>query len=61
MSTWKNNRIQFPRFIGEAQAAGAFTTEVLKDMATSMDLEVEQVCEILERACDEWDNIKART
>ena len=57
MNNWKNNRIQFPRFIEEAQAAGAFTPEVLGKMAESMDLEVEDLYEILDRAQAEWNGI----
>ena len=55
-----NNEIQFPRFIAEAQMAGAFTDEVLKDMATSMDLEMQYVCDLMDRACDVWDEVKNR-
>jgi len=59
--TWKNNAIQFPRLIAEAEAAGAFTDQVLADMATSMDLSVGEIAELLGRASDEWDEIKKRT
>lgn len=58
-STWENNAVQFPRFIEEAQAAGAFTSEVLQAMSESMDLEVEHLHEIMERARVEWEEIKA--
>ena len=58
---WTDNSIQFPRFIAEAQMAGAFTPEILRLMAESMDLESEQVNELLERACAEWDVIVGRT
>lgn len=58
--TWTNNEIQFPRFIAEAQMAGAFTDEVLKDMATSMDLKMQYVCDLMDRACDVWDEVKNR-
>jgi len=55
-----NNSIQFCRLIEEAQAAGAFTVEVVKLMAESMDLEVWEVHELLERARVKWEDIKAR-
>lgn len=60
MDNWKNNRIQFPRFIEEARAAGAFTPEVLEAMATSMNLEVKDLYEILDRAEVEWDSIVSK-
>ena len=46
---WDNNAIQFPRLIEEAQAAGAFTPEVIKSMADSMDLTIYQVQVLMER------------
>lgn len=55
---WKNNSIQFPRVIEEAQAAGAFTGEVIAEMAESMDLEVKEVHELLDRARKTWEDIK---
>lgn len=60
-STWQDNSIQFPRFIAEANAAGAFTNQVLLDMAREMDLNSEDLVEILDRAVTEWDKIKAKT
>jgi hypothetical protein len=57
---WNNDAIQFPRFIAEAEAAGAFTNEVIKEMRDSMDLNLQQLLEILERAQRTWDNIKAK-
>jgi len=60
-NTWKNNAIQFPRFIAEAEAAGAFTNKIVDDMAASMDLTAYEVCELVDRAQEEWDKIKANT
>jgi energy-converting hydrogenase A subunit M len=57
---WANNAIQFPRFIEEAQAAGAFTNDVIEQMAQSMDLDVEEVQEIMERARKIWESIKGK-
>lgn len=51
---WENNSIQFPRLIEEAQAAGAFTNEVLHDMADSMDLPISDIHELMERARVVW-------
>lgn len=58
---WSNNSIQFPRFLEEAQAAGAFTAEVIMLMADSMSLEREDVYEVLERARVVWEELKAQT
>ncbi len=49
-SKWEDNAIQFPRLIEEAQAAGAFTPEVLAAMGESMDLRLDGIRDILERA-----------
>ena len=57
---WANNAIQFPRFIEEAQAAGAFTPEVLDAMALSMDLDRKQVEELMDRAATLWEDVKER-
>lgn len=54
---WLNDDIQFPRLIAEAEAAGAFTTDVIGAMASSMDLSVDEVLELLERAGGKWDAI----
>lgn len=58
---WKNDKIQFARFISEAEAAGAFTTEILRIMMDSMDLDIKQVISIIDRASAQWDNIKSST
>lgn len=61
VNNWDNDAIQFPRLIEEAQAAGAFTKEVVADMAISMDLEPEQVEELMDRATSKWEEIKNST
>jgi len=58
---WKNNAIQFARFIAEAEAAGAFTEELIKEMCLSMDLTPLEIAEIIDRAQEEWDKIKDDT
>jgi len=58
---WNDNSIQFPRLIAELQMAGGFTEEIIKLLALSMDLEIERVYEIIDRACREWDDIVAET
>jgi len=57
---WENNSIQFPRLIAEAEAAGLWCDKVgVQLMAESMDLEVKEVFEIIERAQTVWDKIVA--
>lgn len=56
---WDNNEIQFPRLIAEMQMAGAFSEDVIMELCESMDLEPEEVQELVNRACDAWDEIKA--
>ncbi len=58
-SKWEDNALQFPRLIEEAQAAGAFTPEVVNDMAVSMDLDSKSVNELIDRAGREFERIKA--
>lgn len=59
MQSWDDNSKQFPRLIAEAEAAGAFTPEVLDAMAESMDLTPEDICEIIDRAQETWELIVA--
>lgn len=54
------NQVQFPRLIAEAQMAGAFTDEVLADMAESMDLEQSEIADLLDRAIRSFDDFKGR-
>jgi hypothetical protein len=57
-SPWFDNSKQFPRVIEEAQAAGAFTEEVIAEMCDSMDLEPAEIQELLARAMHEWEKAK---
>ncbi len=59
-TNWNDNSIQFPRLIEEAQAAGAFTNEVIHAMADSMDLTPQEIYEILERARKKWEGEKGK-
>ena len=60
-SKWEDNSIQFPRLIAEAEAAGLWGDSVshVELIAESMDLEVKEVFEIIERAQTVWDKIVA--
>ena len=57
---WLNDNIQFARFIAEAEAAGAFSAEVITDMTESMDLEAFDVEDLIERAQDAWEKAKEK-
>jgi hypothetical protein len=61
IANWKNNAIQFPRLIAELEASGVFTTNVIKELQSSMDLGKGEICEIIDRAQTIWDAIKAQT
>lgn len=50
MSLWENDMIQFARLITELQLAGAFTAEMLNRLSEQMDLELNDIYEIIERA-----------
>ena len=60
-ANWNDNSIQYPRLIAELQAVGAFRPSVMRDLCESMDLEHEDVLELVDRAVDEWDEIKQST
>lgn len=61
MNNWDNDEIQFPRLIAELKGAGAFTPEVLSAVAASMDLELLDVHELIERAVTAWDRVVQNT
>ena len=46
---WDDNNVQFARFIAEAEMAGAFTQEVVRDMCESMDLDADELTSLIER------------
>lgn len=56
---WLNNGGQYPRLIDELIAAGALTPQVIQSVCQSMDLTKKELEELLDRASDEWDAIKA--
>jgi hypothetical protein len=58
---WRNNRIQFPRLIAELEATGALTLPVLDKVAEEMDLGRESIYNLVDRAQNEWDRIRAAT
>ena len=58
---WKDNGIQFPRLIAELETIGVFSEGNMVKLATEMDLSQLEVAELVDRACSEWDKIKADT
>ena len=59
-SLWEVDMLQFARLIEETQAAGGFTTEVLDTLVESMDLEMDDIVYILERARIIFETHKAK-
>ena len=58
MSTWNDDAIQFPRLLAEIRANVEFTPEQMRSLCDSMDLEVQQIEELLERADLAFEKIK---
>jgi hypothetical protein len=56
---WERNEIQFPRLL--AESAAVLTTEQYKEIAQSMDLTLEEVTSLFERAELVWNEIKLQT
>jgi hypothetical protein len=59
MSLWENDQIQFARLLAELQ--GVLPRETVEQVAESMDLTPDKVGELLDRAAEEWEQIKAVT
>ena len=55
---WNNNLVQFARLLCEIEQAGGLTRSVMETLQTEMDLQKNDICEILDRAQDVWDNAK---
>lgn len=53
---WGNNAVQFPRLLAEIMATQELDMEAL---AESMDLSIDQVSELFDRADEAWEHIKA--
>jgi hypothetical protein len=58
---WENNAIQFSRLIAEMEASGAFTEELSETLCTEMDISMDDLSEIVDRAQKTWDEIKSQT
>lgn len=57
---WQVDLIQFARFIAEFEATGGFDQDALVDVSISMDLELEYVEQIIDRAQRRWDAEKEK-
>lgn len=60
-NNWINNSIQFPRLIAEIERNGGFTPKLMENLKAAMDLEQDEIIEIIDRACSEWDKIVSNT
>jgi phospholipid N-methyltransferase len=56
---WDIDSVQFVRLLGEIFATIEITNEDWANLATSMDLEDEQLQELIDRAQTRWDEVKA--
>lgn len=55
-TNWKNDSIQFPRLLAEIMATQALD---LNSLAESMDLSIEEINELFDRADNAWESAKA--
>ncbi len=58
-SAWRNNSVQFPRLLSEISATQDKLD--LGALAESMDMSVDEVNELFDRAQEEWEKVKAST
>jgi hypothetical protein len=59
--SWHNDHLQFARLLSELVAAGAPNRKQMAELCESMDLSVENINEILDRAQEAWEDVKSRT
>lgn len=60
VSIWNRDDIQFPRLLAEIRASG-LTSEQYADLTKSMDLHPDMIDDLLERAENAWNRVKADT
>lgn len=58
---FRKDAIQFPRLIAELEAAGAFTPEVMQNLRESTDLTTDEINQLVDRAQNQWKEIKSLT
>lgn len=54
------DQLQFIRLIAEIHMTGAISQEGYEELAESMDLEIDQIDTLTERALEMWDDLKAK-
>lgn len=54
---WENNQVQFSRLLAEINSIG-LTKEQYQELSESMDLEIEFIDELFDRAIDDWEEHK---
>jgi hypothetical protein len=59
-NAWGNDHLQFARLLSELNAAGGISYQAITDVTTSMDFEVADFFEILDRASEAYDDYVAR-
>jgi|688.fasta_scaffold1921690_1 hypothetical protein len=57
---WCVDLVQFARFIAECDDVGLFGSTDVADVAAEMDLDVEDIYKLLERAHDTFDQFKSK-
>ena len=61
ISAWEVDTVQFARFIDECQAAGVFNDDDrLSQVAESMDLEIDEIYNIIDRAMSLFERTKEK-
>jgi len=61
MSLWNDNAVQYPRLLAEINITIDFTEEQLNALCLSMDLTLEEIHELFNRANDEWEELLDKT
>lgn len=57
VTLWDVDALQFSRFIAECEACGVFADEdLMSQVGESMDLEIDEIYEIVNRAQESWDS-----
>jgi len=57
---WENDHLQFARLLGEMVACVDLTHDQLMALSESMDLPIEEIHNLMDRAQNAWDDVKER-
>lgn len=55
---WENDLLQFARLISEIEAAGGFNNSLLKTLCQEMDLNLNDLGSLVDRAQAVWEDCK---